>query len=119
MKFFKGICWAVALLAPLTATALDVEKTTLKNGMDVYVVEDHRFPVVVNFVWYNAGAADEVDGETGIAHMLEHLMFKGTEHIPAGEFSKIVAEMAGKTMLSHPMIIQLTIKKSAKQNCHS
>ena len=69
---------------------------TLENGLKTYIVEDHRAPVVVNFVWYPIGAADEIPGKTGIAHMLEHLMFKGTEDIPPQEFSKIVARYGGK-----------------------
>ncbi|MGB1088116.1 MAG: M16 family metallopeptidase [Alphaproteobacteria bacterium] len=69
---------------------------TLKNGMDVVLVEDHRAPVVTHMVWYRTGAADEVQGKSGIAHFLEHLLFKGTEKVPPGEFSKIVARNGGQ-----------------------
>ena len=68
----------------------------LKNGMKVIVVEDHRAPVVTHMVWYRAGAADEPPGVSGIAHFLEHLMFKSTDKIPNGEFSKIIARLGGQ-----------------------
>ncbi len=68
----------------------------LDNGLEVVVVPDRRAPVVTHMVWYKVGAADEPQGKTGIAHFLEHLMFKGTEKIPPGEFSKIVARLGGQ-----------------------
>ncbi|MDX2266388.1 MAG: pitrilysin family protein [Hyphomicrobiales bacterium] len=68
----------------------------LENGMDVVILSDRRAPVVTHMVWYRVGAADEPPGKSGIAHFLEHLMFKGTEKIPAGEFSKIVARNGGQ-----------------------
>ncbi|MGD9803023.1 MAG: M16 family metallopeptidase [Hyphomicrobiaceae bacterium] len=68
----------------------------LKNGMKVIVVEDHRAPVVTHMVWYRVGAADEPAGVSGIAHFLEHLMFKSTDKIPNGEFSKIVSRLGGQ-----------------------
>lgn len=68
----------------------------LKNGMKVVVVEDHRAPVVTHMVWYRVGAADEPPGVSGIAHFLEHLMFKSTDKIPNGEFSKIVSRLGGQ-----------------------
>jgi zinc protease len=68
----------------------------LDNGLDVVVVPDRRAPVVTHMVWYRVGGADEPQGKSGIAHFLEHLMFKGTEKIPAGEFSKIVARLGGQ-----------------------
>ena len=69
----------------------------LANGLDVVVIEDHRAPVVTHMVWYKVGAADEPKGVSGIAHFLEHLMFKSTDKIPMGEFSKIVARSAART----------------------
>ncbi|MEM9047718.1 MAG: pitrilysin family protein [Pseudomonadota bacterium] len=69
---------------------------TLENGMDVVVIEDHRAPVVSHMVWYRVGAADEPPGQSGIAHFLEHLMFKGTDEIPEGAFSKVVAANGGQ-----------------------
>jgi zinc protease len=68
----------------------------LQNGMRVVVVEDHRAPVVTHMVWYRAGAADEPPAVSGIAHFLEHLMFKSTDKIPNGEFSKIVSRLGGQ-----------------------
>jgi len=68
----------------------------LSNGMQVVVIPDHRAPVVTHMVWYRVGAADEPPGKSGIAHFLEHLMFKSTDKIPMGEFSKIVARLGGQ-----------------------
>lgn len=93
---FKTVSMVMAGLMALPSFALDVESFTLENGMDVYVFEDHRTPMALNMVWYPIGAADEVSGQTGIAHMLEHLMFKGTDTIPPQEFSKIVARHGGQ-----------------------
>ena len=69
---------------------------TLDNGMDVVVVEDHRAPVVQHMVWYRAGSADEPKGASGVAHFLEHLLFKATDKLEAGEFSAIVAANGGR-----------------------
>lgn len=68
----------------------------LDNGMEVVVVPDHRAPVITHMVWYRVGAADELRGTSGIAHFLEHLMFKGTEKLPAGQFSKVIARNGGQ-----------------------
>ncbi|MFM1814912.1 MAG: putative protease [Pseudomonadota bacterium] len=73
-----------------------VKTAALANGMQIVVVEDHRAPVVTHMVWYKVGAADEPTGKSGIAHFLEHLMFKSTEKIASGEFSKIVSRMGGR-----------------------
>lgn len=69
---------------------------TLTNGLQVVVIEDHRAPVVTQMIWYHVGSADEPMGHTGIAHFLEHLMFKGTANHPAGEFSKFIARIGGE-----------------------
>ena len=69
---------------------------TLRNGMRVIVVPDNRAPVVTHMVWYRVGAADEPQGVSGIAHFLEHLMFKSTDKIATGEFSKIVSRLGGQ-----------------------
>ena len=69
---------------------------TLDNGLDVVVIPDHRVPVVTHMVWYRNGSADDPLGQSGIAHFLEHLMFKGTEKHPAGEFSKVVSGLGGQ-----------------------
>jgi zinc protease len=93
--------WACALVLVLTgseASAKVFSPTTYKlaNGLDIVVIEDHLAPVVTQMVWYRCGAADEDAGHSGIAHFLEHLMFKGTPTVPAGEFSKIVARNGGE-----------------------
>lgn len=80
---------------PLKAQEM-VTDFMLDNGMQVVVVEDHRAPVAMHMVWYKAGSADEDPGVSGIAHFLEHLMFKGTDTLGVGEFSKIVAENGGR-----------------------
>jgi zinc protease len=67
----------------------------LTNGMQVVVIEDHRTPVVTQMVWYKVGSADETPGKSGLAHFLEHLMFKGTAKHPAGEFSQTVQRVGG------------------------
>ena len=74
----------------------DIEQKTLKNGLKVIVQEDHRAPVVVSQVWYRAGSLDEVNGKTGVAHVLEHMMFKGTKKVPVGMFSRKIAAAGGK-----------------------
>ena len=90
------IALALALLVPLTAArAAEVTTFDLDNGLEVVVIEDHRAPVVVHMVWYKVGAADEEPGKSGIAHYLEHLMFKGTDELEPGEFSRVVAQQGG------------------------
>ncbi|GJD29185.1 putative zinc protease [Methylobacterium adhaesivum] len=74
----------------------DVGAFTLDNGLDVVVVPDHRAPVVTHMVWYRNGSADDPRGQSGIAHFLEHLMFKGTERHPVGAFSKAVSGLGGQ-----------------------
>ncbi|MEN8891431.1 M16 family metallopeptidase [Planktotalea arctica] len=93
---------ALALLsAPLAAladiTRWDEQTSTfaLDNGMEVVVIEDHRAPVVVHMMWYRAGSADEKPGVSGVAHFLEHLLFKATDNMQSGEFSKTVAANGG------------------------
>jgi zinc protease len=74
----------------------DVAEFQLDNGMQIVVIPDNRVPVVTHMVWYRVGAADEPPGKSGIAHFLEHLMFKGTETIAPGEFSKTIARWGGQ-----------------------
>nr|WP_239520853.1 pitrilysin family protein [Pseudooceanicola aestuarii] len=88
--------WGVAAQAAPDADLTDlVTDFTLDNGMQVVVVEDHRAPVVVHMVWYRAGAADEKPGVSGVAHFLEHLLFKGTDTLAPGELSATVAANGG------------------------
>ena len=86
----------LALLA-LTTPALAQEVTTgsLDNGMEIVVIEDHRAPAVTHMVWYRAGSADEPPGASGVAHFLEHLLFKATDDMAAGELSATVAAQGG------------------------
>ena len=81
--------------APSTASIFNPETFTLDNGMEVVVIPNHRAPVVAHWVWYRVGTADSPPGKSGLPHFLEHLMFKATENIPQGEFSKIVAKNGG------------------------
>ena len=85
-------------LAPwlLSAALANPFETTLKNGLRVIVKEDRRAPTVVQMVWYRIGSMDEVDGASGVAHVLEHMMFKGTPTVGPGEFNKLVAAAGGK-----------------------
>lgn len=87
------------LLAPFLSAQADTVKVhehKFANGLKLLVKEDHRSPVVVSQVWYKVGASYEPGGITGISHMLEHMMFKGTHQYPAGEFSRIIAENGGQ-----------------------
>ncbi len=85
------------LLALLVGSAqAAVTDVTLDNGLRVIVQEDHRAPVMVSQVWYRAGSMDEFNGTTGVAHVLEHMMFKGTQTVPPGEFSKRIAAAGGR-----------------------
>jgi zinc protease len=68
----------------------------LPNGLEVVVIPDHRAPVVTHMLWYRVGSADETPGKSGLAHFLEHLMFKGTAKNPAGRFSQVVATIGGQ-----------------------
>ena len=91
---------AAALAAPVLAapeqSADKITDFTLSNGLELVVIPDHRAPVVTHMIWYKVGAADETPGKSGLAHFLEHLMFKGTATHPAGEFSQVVARIGGQ-----------------------
>jgi len=80
---------------PAEAKIFDIESFTLKNGMEVIAIPNHRSPVVSHMVWYKFGAGDDTRGKSGIAHFLEHLMFKGTPSVPDGQFSKTVKKLGG------------------------
>lgn len=89
VKFYKLL---VSLpLMPSLLWAGDVHEFTLDNGLKLFIKENHRAPVVVSQVWYKVGSSYESTGKTGLSHMLEHMMFKGTQKHPAGEFSQIMA----------------------------
>ena len=100
-RFLMALCAGAALAPGLgiegaAAKVFDAESFTLANGLTVVVVPNPRAPVVKHMVWYRVGAADEGPGESGIAHFLEHLMFKGTKTRAAGEFSRLVAKNGGR-----------------------
>jgi zinc protease len=86
---------ASGALAQTTVTSDPPASFTLGNGLQVLVIPDHRTPVVTQMIWYKVGSADETPGKSGLAHFLEHLMFKGTAKHPAGEFSQTVLRIGG------------------------
>ncbi|RLJ51844.1 zinc protease [Litoreibacter meonggei] len=86
---------APAMMAFPAVAAEKITTFTLDNGLEAVVLEDHRAPVVVHMLWYKAGAADEAPGVSGIAHFLEHLLFKATDKLEAGEFSAVVEANGG------------------------
>ncbi|MGR9034984.1 MAG: M16 family metallopeptidase [Gammaproteobacteria bacterium] len=96
MKYRLVSALLLSLPALAGGTEHQVSEHVLKNGLKVLVKEDHRSPVAVSQVWYKVGSSYEPGGITGISHMLEHMMFKGTDKHPAGEFSKIIAENGGE-----------------------
>ncbi len=93
MLGMRGMLLALLVAGGAQAAVTDV---TLDNGMRVIVQEDHRAPVMVSQVWYRAGSMDEFNGTTGVAHVLEHMMFRGTKTVPPGEFSKRIAAAGGR-----------------------
>jgi zinc protease len=93
---FAGLCLLAVVARPLAAAQPMAETFTLENGMQVVVIPDHRAPVVTHMVWYRAGSADEPQGKAGIAHFLEHLMFKGTNKYPPGAFNRIIRQNGGE-----------------------
>ncbi|MBR1126269.1 insulinase family protein [Bradyrhizobium lablabi] len=86
---------AAGVSAQTSASTTQPASFTLDNGLQVVVIPDHRTPVVTQMIWYKVGSADETPGKSGLAHFLEHLMFKGTEKHPAGEFSQTVLKIGG------------------------
>jgi zinc protease len=91
---------AAAILATAVAAHAaadrDISHFTLANGLEVVVIPDHRAPVVTHMVWYKVGSADETPGKSGLAHFLEHLMFKGTEATPPGAFAAMISRDGGR-----------------------
>jgi zinc protease len=98
MKFpITAMLWLWALsFVPTAVQAEPAQEFMLKNGMKVIVKEDHRAPTVAHMIWYKVGSVDEQNGTTGVAHVLEHLMFKATDKLKTGEFSKRVAALGGR-----------------------
>ena len=105
MKFNSGPTFYICRLPAFTfmlASLISFEvfanphEYMLANGLKIIVKEDHRSPVVISQIWYKAGSIDELNGTTGVAHVLEHMMFKGTKNISSGEFSKKIAAVGGR-----------------------
>ena len=98
MKFWNKAIAAACMLAacPLAAHAVPAQEFMLENGMKIIVKEDHRAPTAAHMVWYRIGSMDEQNGTTGVAHALEHMMFKGTTSLKPGEFSARVAALGGR-----------------------
>ena len=92
------LAWAVLGLAcaPALTQAAEAQQFTLANGMTLIVKPDHRAPTAVHMLWVRVGSMDEVDGASGVAHVLEHMMFKGTPTVKAGDFSRQVAALGGR-----------------------
>ncbi|WP_075284474.1 M16 family metallopeptidase [Roseibium aggregatum] len=109
-----------AFSAPATAGNLmiapNLESFTLDNGLQVVVIPDRRAPVVTHMIWYKVGSADEPEGQSGVAHFLEHLMFKGTHDHPNGEFSKMVADRGGQENAFTSTDYTAYFQKVAKQH---
>ena len=97
MKLLQLIFLPIAVLTSMPqALAAAAFETTLQNGLKIIVRDDPRSPTVAHMVWYRAGSMDEVNGTTGVAHVLEHMMFKGTAAVRSGEFSRRVAAAGGR-----------------------
>ncbi len=112
-----AVACAILLIACDTARA-EPQATTFKlaNGMQVVVVPDHRVPVVTHMVWYRAGAADDPWGTSGIAHFLEHLMFKSTGKIKSGEFTRIITRLGGRDNAQTTHDTTAYFQRVAKEN---
>lgn len=100
-KFIKlfivaGLISLTGLLTACDRTGPDIGVAHLDNGLTIYVIPHHRAPTVTQMVWYRTGGADDPVGQSGIAHLFEHLMFKSTTTRPEGDFSKIIAQMGGE-----------------------
>src|SRR6187402_1899446 len=98
-KFVVALALGAASALPVAAAesgSAQVADYKLANGLELVVIPDHRAPVVTHMIWYKVGSADETAGKSGLAHFLEHLMFKGTDKNPSGRFSQVVATIGGQ-----------------------
>lgn len=107
--WFIGVGVSSQVFAQKTAEIM--HEKILDNGLKVIVKEDHRSPTVAHMIWYKTGAIDENYGVTGVAHVLEHMMFKGTKNIASGEFSKKLPPWVGVKTLLHRVITPPTFSK--------
>jgi zinc protease len=94
-SFYLLLCCPTAWAATGVGSS-NTHEFQLSNGLKLIVREDHRAPTVAHMVWYRAGSIDEVNGRTGVAHVLEHMMIKGTDKVKSGEFSRLVAAVGGR-----------------------
>lgn len=101
VKKRSAVVWLALLLVwPCAAHALEYQDFRLENGLRVILVKENKAPVVISQVWYRVGSVDEKEGKTGLAHMLEHMMFQGTKDVPTGEFNRIVGQNGGENNAS-------------------
>ncbi|MCE1186932.1 MAG: insulinase family protein, partial [Rhodocyclales bacterium] len=118
LRAASGVLLAFAASLSLPAWA-NPHETTLPNGLKLIVKEDRRAPSVVHMVWYRVGSMDEFDGTSGVAHVLEHMMFRGTKKVGPGEFNKIVAAAGGRdnafTSLDYTAYFQQVPKQALGQ----
>src|SRR3989442_2066891 len=94
----RRLSWLMIFaVTPLSAQGLRVpyDSLTLANGLQVLVAPDHAVPVVTVNIWYHVGSGDEKPGRTGFAHLFEHIMFMGSQHVPTGEFDKLLEAVGG------------------------
>ena len=94
----------VSTTTAANAAVFNPKSFTLSNGLQVVVISNRRAPIAIQMVWYRVGAADETIGESGVAHFLEHLMFKGTNTVAPGDFSRIVARNGGQDNKRVPVV---------------
>ena len=96
LRFFFSLLLASPLAWASAGNPPQTHEFNLSNGLKLIVREDHRAPTVAHMVWYRAGSIDETNGKTGVAHVLEHMMFKGTKKVKSGDFSRLVAAVGGR-----------------------
>ena len=97
LRRLRLLALGLVLPIPLAAQALHIpyQTFTLPNGLTVFVTEDHSVPIVTVNTWYHVGSSDERAGRTGFAHLFEHLMFMGSQHVPTGDFDKLLEAAGG------------------------
>ena len=105
--FALTLLYAISAANFAFAEVFKPTRFVLDNGLELVVIEDHRRPVVAHFIYYRVGSMDEDPGKTGLAHFLEHLMFKGTANIEAGAFPALSRNMVAVTTLLPPKITLL------------
>src|SRR4030042_2850715 len=95
MKHCKACLVFLCILFPVILYGAEVQEYTLKNGLRVLIIEEHKAPVATFQIWYRVGSRDEPSGKSGISHLLEHMMFKGTPKYGSKTFSKMVKRKGG------------------------